>query len=85
MTSNEEIIEINTDGESVRKIQSDLGDEYEIIDKVKDLTELSQKEYDALMYQDRIRTCDDIKNKIKEATVWYGWANSAIKVIKTFI
>lgn len=77
--------EQDNNGNIVKKVGSELGDDYEVIDEKIDLTELPKKEYDALMYSDKVRKSRKIKKRIKDVTVWYGWGSTIVDTVKIFI
>jgi len=66
------IIEKDLEGNHNKKVPSDLTESFLIIDKVKDLTRLSQKEQKAVNEQNNLHNYNKLKQYGKNAGVAYG-------------
>lgn len=78
-TQNSIIIEKDNYGNSIKKVPSKLGDSYIIIDTKKDLSELDQNEYNAIIAQTNFSNYNKASNYAGRFGKVSGWVSSSVK------
>ena len=79
------IIDKNLEGEVIKKHGSKLGESYIIVDKCKNINELSKKEKQSIDEQDNLRNYEVAKTYANKGTYLYGVIGFATKVAGFFI
>lgn len=68
-------LEKNNNGETVKKISSDLSESYLVIDDYKTIDQISSRERTTIKSQDVLSNVEDKKKYIKKASKVYGIGN----------
>lgn len=79
------IIYKDNDGYTQKKINSNLGESFLIVENGKDLSELNKNELRAVNKQNNLRKYEKIKKYVKKTNSVYGIISSVAKIGKYFI
>jgi hypothetical protein len=79
------ILDKNMEGELIKKHDSKLGESYIIVEKGKDLKQLSNKEKRSIDEQDNLRNYEVAKTYANKGTYFYGVIGFATKIAGFFI
>ena len=79
------IIEKDNYGDKIKKLRSNLGDSFLIIDNCKELDELDNSEYDAIHQQNKFRNWQEAEKVMDKAGIMYTVGKYALSLGKWFL